>query len=93
MGAGAVEPFWDRLDRVSVRTLLVVGADDERYVAFANRLRSVIPNSALAVIPGAGHAAHLERPAAVAAFLATHLAASPVAREREGQGGRNGDGG
>ena len=86
MGAGAVEPFWDRLIRVSVPTLLLVGADDERYLAFANRLRSVIRDSAVVVIPGAGHAAHLERPAAVAAVLATHLAASPLAHDREAQG-------
>lgn len=79
MGAGAIEPFWDRLVRVSVPTLVVVGADDERYLAFANRLRSGIRDSAVAVIPGAGHAAHLERPAAVAAVLATHLAASALA--------------
>jgi len=77
MGAGAIQPFWDRLHRISVRTLLVAGADDERYVAFANRLHSVIRDSAVAVMPGAGHAAHLERPAAVAAVLASHLSASP----------------
>jgi len=87
MGAGAIEPFWDRLDGVSVRTLLVVGGDDERYVAFANRLRSVIRDSAVAVIPGAGHAAHLERPDAVAAVLGDHLAASPspTGRYRDGR--------
>src|SRR5262249_41721293 len=86
MGAGAIEPFWDRLDRVGVRTLLVVGADDERYVAYANRLRSVIRDSAVAVIPGAGHAAHLERPDAVAAVLGDHLAASPSPTGQYGDG-------
>lgn len=75
MGAGATQPFWDQLDRISVRTLLVAGGDDERYVAFAKRLRYAIPNAVVAVISGAGHAAHLERPAAVAEVLGHHLAA------------------
>lgn len=86
MGAGATQPFWDRLGRISVRTLLVAGSDDERYVAFASRLRTAIRDAAVAVIPGAGHAAHLERPAAVAAVLTTHLAASPSPTGERGDG-------
>ena len=76
MGAGATQPFWDLLGRISVRTLLVAGGDDTRYVAFAGRLCFAIRDAEVAVISGAGHAAHLERPAAVAGVLATHLAAS-----------------
>lgn len=72
MGAGAVEPFWDQLVRITVPTLLVAGAEDERYVAFARRLHASIPDSVIGLVPGAGHAAHLERPNAVAALLAAH---------------------
>jgi len=86
MGAGATPPFSDQLDRVSVRTLLVAGGDDERYVEFANRLSSAIPDAAVAVISGAGHAAHLERPAAVATVLGNHLAASPSPTGQSGGG-------
>jgi 2-succinyl-6-hydroxy-2,4-cyclohexadiene-1-carboxylate synthase len=74
MGAGATEPFWDRLDRVDVPALVVAGADDERYVAFARRLAAALPAARVAIVPEAGHAAHLEQPVAFAALLADHLA-------------------
>lgn len=73
MGAGATEPFWDRLDRVTAPALLIAGGEDPRYVAFASRLRDAIPRAEVAVVPGAGHAVHLEQPAAVAELLAAHL--------------------
>lgn len=72
MGAGAVEPFWAQLVRITVPTLLIAGAEDERYVAFAKRLHASITDSVIALVPGAGHAAHLERPDAAAALLAAH---------------------
>jgi len=74
MGAGAVEPFWDRLQRIDAPTLAVAGADDAPYVAFAHRLAEAIPSASAALVPGAGHAVHLERPAAFAGLLAAHLA-------------------
>jgi len=73
MGAGAVEPFWNRLDRITTATLVMVGADDQRYVAFAHRLCALIPHAEIALVAGAGHAAHLERPAEVASLLGAHL--------------------
>ena len=73
MGAGAVEPFWDRLDRITTATLVMAGADDQRYIAFAHRLCALIPHSEIALVAGAGHAAHLERPAEVASLLGAHL--------------------
>jgi 2-succinyl-6-hydroxy-2,4-cyclohexadiene-1-carboxylate synthase len=74
MGAGATEPFWDRLGRIEAPALVVAGADDERYVAFAHRLAAAIPDAEVAIVPEAGHAVHLERPVAFAALLAAHLA-------------------
>jgi 2-succinyl-6-hydroxy-2,4-cyclohexadiene-1-carboxylate synthase len=76
MGAGATEPFWDRLGRADVPALVVAGAEDERYVAFAHRLVETLPRARLALVPDAGHAAHVERPAAFAALLAAHLDAA-----------------
>jgi 2-succinyl-6-hydroxy-2,4-cyclohexadiene-1-carboxylate synthase len=73
MGAGATEPFWDRLPRIDVPALVVAGAQDAPYVAFARRLAGAIPQAEVAVVPEAGHAVHLERPAAFAALLADHL--------------------
>jgi 2-succinyl-6-hydroxy-2,4-cyclohexadiene-1-carboxylate synthase len=73
MGAGAVEPFWDRLGRVTAPALIVAGADDAPYVAFAARLAATLPNARVAIVPGAGHSVHLERPEAFAALLTAHL--------------------
>jgi 2-succinyl-6-hydroxy-2,4-cyclohexadiene-1-carboxylate synthase len=83
MGAGATEPFWDRLTRVDAPALVMAGAEDERYVAFAGRLARALPRAQVAIVANAGHAAHLEQPAAVAALLADHLgitAAAPASR-------------
>jgi 2-succinyl-6-hydroxy-2,4-cyclohexadiene-1-carboxylate synthase len=73
LGAGATEPFWDRLRLIASPTLVVAGAEDERYVAYAARLAEAIPLAEVAIVPGAGHAAHLERPEAFARLLAAHL--------------------
>jgi len=62
-GTGTQEPLWDRLDRLSMPVLVVAGELDAKYVQLAERLAAGIGSSArLAVIPGAGHACHLEQP-------------------------------
>jgi pimeloyl-ACP methyl ester carboxylesterase len=73
LGAGATPPFWDRLDTIHVPTLLVAGAEDERYAGFAGRLHRAIPGSRVAIVPDAGHPVHLEQPGAVARLLRDHL--------------------
>lgn len=73
MGAGATEPFWHRLGTASTPALVVAGAQDPRYVRFAERLGTALPNARVVIVPGAGHAVHLERPDAFAALLASHL--------------------
>jgi 2-succinyl-6-hydroxy-2,4-cyclohexadiene-1-carboxylate synthase len=82
LGAGAQAPLWDRLAGLRCPTLLVAGARDARFAALAAEMAAAIgPTARLALVPGAGHAVHLERPAAVAklldGFLAAHLAARP----------------
>jgi 2-succinyl-6-hydroxy-2,4-cyclohexadiene-1-carboxylate synthase len=78
MGAGATEPFWDRLSRIDAPAMVIAGAEDERYAAFAGRLAAALPRARVAIVPNAGHAAHLEQPAAVAVLLADHLAITAV---------------
>jgi len=85
MGAGATEPFWDRLSRVDAPALVMAGAEDARYVALAGRLARALPRARVAIVPNAGHAAHLEQPAAVAALLADHLG---LRGERDLKGGK-----
>jgi 2-succinyl-6-hydroxy-2,4-cyclohexadiene-1-carboxylate synthase len=42
--------------------LVVAGERDPRYVALGERLVAALPQATLAVVPGAGHAVHLEQP-------------------------------
>ena len=61
-GAGAQQPLDDRLGALRMPVLILVGERDERYRAEAERLRAGIPAAAVEVVPGAGHACHLEQP-------------------------------
>lgn len=65
LGTGVMEPLWDALPRVTVPTHLVVGAEDTKFLAIAHEMQARMPVARLSIIPGAGHAAHLERPQAV----------------------------
>jgi len=69
LGTGTMEPLWDRLGALDLPVTLVAGERDPRYVAIARAMAERIPGATVAVVPGAGHAAHLEAPEAVAALL------------------------
>jgi 2-succinyl-6-hydroxy-2,4-cyclohexadiene-1-carboxylate synthase len=62
-GTGNQEPLWDRLGDVECPVLLVVGADDAKFRAIAEEMARRLADATIAVIDGAGHSAHLERPA------------------------------
>ena len=64
-GAGEQEPAWGRLRSLSMPVLVVTGELDAKYTALGERLVEEIgENARLVVMAGAGHACHLERPAA-----------------------------
>jgi 2-succinyl-6-hydroxy-2,4-cyclohexadiene-1-carboxylate synthase len=97
LGAGAQAPLWDRLAGLRCPTLLVAGTLDAKFAALAGEMAAAIgPAAHLQLVPDAGHAAHLERPAELAAlldgFLTAHLSAPPetpppdAARPRPGTG-------
>ncbi|MBX6341499.1 MAG: 2-succinyl-6-hydroxy-2,4-cyclohexadiene-1-carboxylate synthase, partial [Thermomicrobiaceae bacterium] len=73
LGAGEMAPVHDRLGALGMPALLVAGALDEKYRALAEWMAIAMPRARVAVVPGAGHAVHLERPEAflraVGAFL------------------------
>jgi 2-succinyl-6-hydroxy-2,4-cyclohexadiene-1-carboxylate synthase len=64
LGTGAMPPLWDRLAELTMPVTLVVGERDAKFRAIAERMGAPV-----VVVPGAGHAVHLEAPAAVAAVL------------------------
>jgi 2-succinyl-6-hydroxy-2,4-cyclohexadiene-1-carboxylate synthase len=76
MGTGAMTPVWGQLDRISVPTLIVAGAEDDRYVQVSADMAQRIPRSERWLVPGCGHAPHLEAPQTFATplegFLARH---------------------
>jgi 2-succinyl-6-hydroxy-2,4-cyclohexadiene-1-carboxylate synthase len=70
LGAGALPSLWDRLGELAIPVTLVVGERDEKFAALAARMAERLPEAHVVTIPGAGHAAHLERPELVAAAIA-----------------------
>ncbi len=66
LGTGALPSVWDRLGELTMPVALVVGVRDEKFAAIAFRMAGAIERSEVVVVSGAGHAVHLEAPAAVA---------------------------
>jgi 2-succinyl-6-hydroxy-2,4-cyclohexadiene-1-carboxylate synthase len=69
IGTGAMEPLWDRLAELEMTVSLLAGERDEKFRALAERMAQRLPHGEVVVIQGAGHAAHLEAPGAVAELL------------------------
>lgn len=82
MGAGAQPPVFDRLQRVTRPVLLVVGEEDEKFRAIAETLAADLPDAAIERVAEAGHAAHLEQPAACARRVTAFLEAVDAAEAR-----------
>jgi pimeloyl-ACP methyl ester carboxylesterase len=54
----------DSLPTIAVPTLVVVGAEDTPFLAASDYMAAKIPGARKVVIPGAGHAANIDQPAA-----------------------------
>jgi 2-succinyl-6-hydroxy-2,4-cyclohexadiene-1-carboxylate synthase len=75
-GTGSQDPSWHRLSRLAMPVLVLAGERDEKFAALARRMAAEIgDNATLALVPGAGHAAHLEQPEAFLAIVRPWLAA------------------
>ncbi|MFZ6002312.1 MAG: alpha/beta fold hydrolase [Actinomycetota bacterium] len=69
-GTGSQAPLWDQLPNLGMPVLVIVGALDAKFTALGERMAETIgDNATFATVPEAGHAAHLERPAAFLAVL------------------------
>jgi 2-succinyl-6-hydroxy-2,4-cyclohexadiene-1-carboxylate synthase len=69
-GTGAQAPLWTRLAGTTAPARFVVGEHDDRFVPLAHRLTEAWGGPAqVREVVGSGHAAHLERPGAVAAIV------------------------
>ncbi len=73
-GTGSQEPLWDQVATLEMPVLAMAGADDRRFAAEAERIAALTgPNAECALVPRAGHAAHLERPDAFLRLTRTWL--------------------
>lgn len=70
LGLGAMPPLADALAARAERAHLVVGADDDRFVAIARDLHARTPALVVDEIPSSGHDPTLEAPAALANVIA-----------------------
>ena len=74
LGTGVQDPVWDRLGELRPPVLLVAGGEDAKFAALAREMAERIGASAeVALVPGAGHAAHLQRPEEVSALIERFL--------------------
>jgi len=71
-GQGAMEPLHERLAAIVAPALVVAGSNDPAR-ARAEEVAAAIPGARLALVPGAGHAPHLERPDRFHALLLDFL--------------------
>ncbi|HEV7750057.1 MAG TPA: alpha/beta fold hydrolase [Baekduia sp.] len=69
IGAGDMEPLWDRLAGLAMPVTIVVGDRDAKFMNFAERYREVLPQAEVAVIAGAGHGLPREAPRELAAAI------------------------
>jgi 2-succinyl-6-hydroxy-2,4-cyclohexadiene-1-carboxylate synthase len=64
MGTGAQPSLWEQLSTLSVPTLLLAGALDQKFRVIAEQMATYLPKATVAIIPDAGHTIHLEQPKA-----------------------------
>jgi 2-succinyl-6-hydroxy-2,4-cyclohexadiene-1-carboxylate synthase len=69
LGTGTLPSLWDRLCDISAPVELIVGERDAKFRATAERMQAAMSDARLHVVPGAGHAVHLEEPWAVAGII------------------------
>jgi 2-succinyl-6-hydroxy-2,4-cyclohexadiene-1-carboxylate synthase len=76
-GTGTQEPLWSRLGTIGAPVLAMAGEHDAKFVPIAERIARLVPAGQVALVPGAGHAAHLEQPESFCARLREWLTTLP----------------
>ena len=83
IGTGTMEPLHEALVNIVFPCLWIAGAEDAKFAAIAEEMSKAMPNGSHALIPDAGHSAHLENPAATLRAITTFLAEQCLAENYE----------
>jgi 2-succinyl-6-hydroxy-2,4-cyclohexadiene-1-carboxylate synthase len=74
LGAGTMEPVWDRLAELEMPVALVTGRSDAKYEKIALAMLERMRGEAVHVRLDGGHALPLEQPAVLGGFIASFAA-------------------
>jgi 2-succinyl-6-hydroxy-2,4-cyclohexadiene-1-carboxylate synthase len=68
LGAGEMQPLWDRLPELAMPVTMLVGERDGKFLTLGRRMAELLPAGDLVIVPG-GHGLPLENPAAIVEAL------------------------
>jgi 2-succinyl-6-hydroxy-2,4-cyclohexadiene-1-carboxylate synthase len=69
LGPGALPSLWDQLGNLGMPVTILAGERDPKFTRIAWQMATAIPEVAVEIVPGAGHAIHLETPTRVVAAI------------------------
>jgi 2-succinyl-6-hydroxy-2,4-cyclohexadiene-1-carboxylate synthase len=69
LGTGALPSLWDRLAEIRASVTLIAGERDQKFSEIAARMAARLGDAGVIVVPGVGHAVHVEAPAVVAEVI------------------------
>lgn len=73
IGTGSQKSYWDALHSMLNPVLLITGELDAKFVAIAREMNGLSPTWRHAVVSGAGHAIHVEKPQLFATMIMEYL--------------------
>lgn len=80
MGTGRMPPLWEALPGLAVPCLYLAGSLDAKFLDLGRRMAQVATRLEVRTVEGAGHAAQLEAPEAVARLLWAFVEAAEAKR-------------
>lgn len=72
-GTGVLPSLWEQLPEIQIPTLIIVGAEDQKFREIGASMAEKLPRSNFCIIPNSGHAPHIENPGATADRIQSFL--------------------
>lgn len=73
IGTGSQKSYWESLQSIQNPVFLLTGELDAKFVAIAREMNNLSPTWRHIVVPGAGHAIHVEKPRLFATMIMEYL--------------------